>query len=103
MYYYKNAGRVTKTYYGQKFSPGDVKSVPGYINDPNFVKVGSSAIVTTTKSSVDRKASNNEAVSSENIARVDKSTSSTTSTSKKQDAKSQKSAQEVKKGDKVDG
>ena len=29
--------RITQTFYGVEFKPGDVKEVPGYINDPHFV------------------------------------------------------------------
>ena len=36
---YKNLSRATKTFYGVTFRPGDVHEVPGYINDPKFVKV----------------------------------------------------------------
>ena len=36
--YYKNVGLSTKTYYGTEFASGEIKSVPDYINDVNFVR-----------------------------------------------------------------
>jgi len=39
MLIYKNISCTTKTFYGVTFRPGEVKSVPGYINDPNFIRV----------------------------------------------------------------
>ena len=38
MFSYKNASNVTKTFYGVKFNPGEVHSVPGYINDVHFIR-----------------------------------------------------------------
>ena len=38
---YRNNSSVTKTFYGVVFHPGDVKAVPGYINDLYFVPVKS--------------------------------------------------------------
>ena len=34
--FYKNNSFVTKTFYGITFRPGDIKEVPGYINDKKF-------------------------------------------------------------------
>lgn len=93
MYYYKNAARVTKTYYGQVFKPGEVKPVPGYINDSSFVRVPTP--VAGVESSSKSKISGVKAASGN---AVDNSKSSA---AKKQEPK--KPAQEVKKGDKVDG
>ena len=39
MIQYKNISFSAKTFYGVKFEPGEVKSVPGYINDNNMVRV----------------------------------------------------------------
>ena len=36
---YKNISFSAKTFYGVKFEPGEIKSVPGYINDNNMVRV----------------------------------------------------------------
>lgn len=36
---YKNNSKVVKKFYGVEFLPGDIKSVKGYINDPDMVKV----------------------------------------------------------------
>lgn len=38
---YKNNALTAKTFYGVTFKPGDVKDVPGYINDVHFVRVSS--------------------------------------------------------------
>ena len=34
--FYKNNSFVTKTFYGVTFQPGEVKEVPGYINNKSF-------------------------------------------------------------------
>ena len=34
--FYKNISIATKTFYGVTFKPGDIKDVPGYINDKGF-------------------------------------------------------------------
>lgn len=34
--FYKNISIATKTFYGKTFKPGDIKDVPGYINDKGF-------------------------------------------------------------------
>lgn len=34
--FYKNISTVKKTFYGVTFKPGDIKDVPGYINDKGF-------------------------------------------------------------------
>ena len=39
MIQYKNISFSAKTFYGVKFEPGEIKSVPGYINDNNMVRV----------------------------------------------------------------
>lgn len=36
---YKNISYSAKTFYGVKFAPGDIKSVPGYINCRGMVRV----------------------------------------------------------------
>ena len=36
---YKNISFSAKTFYGVKFRPGEVKSVPGFINSPVMVRV----------------------------------------------------------------
>lgn len=36
---YKNLSNAVKTFYGVTFLPGDVKSVPGYINNLKFIRV----------------------------------------------------------------
>lgn len=36
---YKNISFSAKTFYGVKFNPGDVKSVPGYINSSGMVRI----------------------------------------------------------------
>ena len=39
MIQYKNISYSAKTFYGVEFAPGEVKSVPGYINSPSMVRV----------------------------------------------------------------
>lgn len=39
MLVYQNASVATKTFYGVTFHPGDIKEVPGYINDDKFIRV----------------------------------------------------------------
>lgn len=36
---FKNISYSKRTYYGITFNPGEVKDVPGYINDNHFVRV----------------------------------------------------------------
>lgn len=36
---YKNLSLTTKKFYGVTFKPGEIKEVPGYINDPKFVRI----------------------------------------------------------------
>lgn len=36
---YKNISFSAKTFYGVKFEPGEVKPVPGYINDSGMVRI----------------------------------------------------------------
>lgn len=48
---YKNISFSAKTFYGVKFEPGEVKSVPGYINCDGMVRVfGIKPISGTAKS-----------------------------------------------------
>lgn len=37
--YYKNVSYSEKTFYGVTFKPGEIKQVPGYINDLHMIKV----------------------------------------------------------------
>lgn len=39
---YKNTSFATKTFYGVTFKPGEIHEVPGYINNPKFIKVDAS-------------------------------------------------------------
>ncbi len=39
MFVYQNLSRVVKTFHGVTFNPGDIKEVPGYINDSKFIKL----------------------------------------------------------------
>lgn len=52
---YKNIGMTSKTFYGVTFKPKEVKEVPGYINDPKFIRMPNNAKVdgkvTTTSTS----------------------------------------------------
>ena len=36
---YKNTSIIQKTFHGITFQPGEIKEVPGYINDKSFVRV----------------------------------------------------------------
>lgn len=36
---YKNISYTEATYYGVTFNPGEIKDVPGYINNPHFIRV----------------------------------------------------------------
>ena len=38
---YKNISTFRKTFHGVTFNPGEIKSVPGYINDMSFIRVSS--------------------------------------------------------------
>lgn len=49
---YKNITYSAKTFYGIKFEPGDIKSVPGYINCPGMVRIFGKAPKTTTQAPV---------------------------------------------------
>jgi len=42
---YKNLSHAIKTFYGVTFLPNDTKRVPGYINDPNFIRVPQNKVV----------------------------------------------------------
>lgn len=46
---YRNTSCATKTFYGVKFLPGEVKAVNGYINDAKFVQVDSSELPKLTQ------------------------------------------------------
>lgn len=37
--FYKNLAYSEKTFYGVTFKPGEIKEVPGFINDDNFIAV----------------------------------------------------------------
>ena len=39
MIQYKNISFSAKTFYGVKFEPGEIKEVPGYINDSQMIRV----------------------------------------------------------------
>lgn len=39
MIQYKNISFSAKTFYGVKFEPGEIKEVPGYINDPRMIRI----------------------------------------------------------------
>ena len=43
MFLYKNTSRMTKTFHGVTFRPGETHSVTGYINDPEFIRVNNAA------------------------------------------------------------
>lgn len=51
---YKNTGLVTKKFRGVEFKPGEVKSVKGYINDPQMVRIDSTMQSTQKSSQVDK-------------------------------------------------
>lgn len=36
---YKNVSRITKKFRGVEFKPGETKTVSGYINDPQMIRV----------------------------------------------------------------
>lgn len=36
---YKNISYSAKTFYGVKFKSGEIKQVPGYINDPSMIRI----------------------------------------------------------------
>lgn len=36
---YKNISYTEATFYGITFKPGEIKDVPGYINNPHFIRV----------------------------------------------------------------
>ena len=44
---YKNISLSAKTFYGVRFRPGEIKSVPGYINSLGMVRVFEPAVPTT--------------------------------------------------------
>lgn len=37
--FYKNNSDTAKTFYGITFKPGEIKEVPGYVNDKEFERV----------------------------------------------------------------
>lgn len=46
---YKNIGCSAKTFYGVTFEPDEIKEVPGYINNPNMVRVFQAVKQTSAK------------------------------------------------------
>lgn len=38
MFTYKNTSLSVKTFYGVQFKPGEIHSVPGFINDPFMIR-----------------------------------------------------------------
>lgn len=60
---YKNIGMTSKTFYGVTFKPKEVKEVPGYINDPKFIRMPNDAKVdgkaATTSTSTSTKSNPN--------------------------------------------
>ena len=38
MFTYKNTSLSVKTFYGVQFKPGEIHSVPGFINDPALIR-----------------------------------------------------------------
>lgn len=52
---YKNIGMCARRYYGVDFNPGDTKSVPGAINNPNFVFVGTEEYKTKAADKANRR------------------------------------------------
>lgn len=87
MYMYKNMSRTTKTFYDIAFRPNEMHEVPGYINDPEFVRVTSVEKPTVAKVS----------------AVAAKKTSSTTAKAEKPVTKASTSNNSVKKEDKSNG
>lgn len=45
---YQNISKYKKTFYGVEFKAGDIKDVPGYINDPDFKRVYHKPSTSTT-------------------------------------------------------
>lgn len=56
---YKNIGCIPKTLYGVEFKPGEAKEVPGYVNDPNFIKLDKLPELKETKA-VDKSTANKQ-------------------------------------------
>ena len=52
---YKNLSNAVKTFYGVTFLPGDVKSVPGYIDNLKFIRVEESKDTVKTVVDVSKK------------------------------------------------
>ena len=48
---YKNISYSVKTFYGVEFKPGEVKEVPGYINNPTMIAVNSYPVQEASKPS----------------------------------------------------
>ena len=42
---YKNTSFATKVFYGVEFKHGDIKDVPGYINDSKFVLITDTKLI----------------------------------------------------------
>lgn len=87
MYTYKNMSRTTKTFYDTAFRPNETHEVPGYINDPEFVRVTSVEKPTVAKEST----------------AADKKPSGTTTKVEKPATKASTSNNSVKKEDKSNG
>lgn len=67
MFYYKNISVTTKKFYGVTFKPGEVNSVPGYINDSNFIRVSAAeALELMKKNSVKTSKTTGNKVSQQN-------------------------------------
>jgi hypothetical protein len=64
---YKNIGCSTKTFYGVTFDPGDIKGVPGYINDRGMVRIFKSSEVALAKLPKKRNAKRQAAVESKPV------------------------------------
>ena len=57
---YKNNGKTPKKFYNIEFLPGDVKSVKGYINDPDMVRVTVQPVKRVLKSNKSEKQESTE-------------------------------------------
>ena len=52
---YKNFGKVTKTFYGVEFKPGEVKDVPRFIVDRWFARVDEPEVKVEAKPTTEEK------------------------------------------------
>lgn len=94
MFTYKNTSRNTRKFYGVIFNPGDVKSVPGYINDPKFIRVSNSSAVTQKP----EKSSNAAVASRQDSKKASSSTKANTASTKSQASNKIKSEEELNNG-----